>query len=172
MSQNIESLLQESRVFEAPIDFASKAHVASRAAYEEIRRAAAADPEAYWSGIAGALHWFRPWQKVLEWKPPFARWFDGATTNISYNCLDRHVSGGLADKTAILWEGEPGDSRSLSYRELSEEVARFAGALRALGVVKGDRVGIYMPMVPELPIAMLACARIRATHSVVFGGFS
>jgi len=172
MSQNIESQLQETRVFDAPADFAASAHVKSRQEYEEMRRAASADPEAYWAGVASGLHWFRPWHTVLDWKPPFAKWFDGATTNLSHNCLDRHLDGPRRDKTAILWEGEPGDSRSLTYAELHAQVARFAGALRKLGVEKGDRVGIYMPMVPELPIAMLACARIGATHSVVFGGFS
>ena len=172
MSQNIESQLQESRVFEAPADFAAAAHVKSRDEYEEIRRRASADPEAYWAALAGQLHWFKPWDKVLDWRAPFARWFDGGTTNLSYNCLDRHLDGPIRHKTAIQWEGEPGDTRSLTYEELHREVARFAGALRGLGVAKGDRVGIYMPMVPELPIAMLACARIGATHSVVFGGFS
>jgi acetyl-CoA synthetase len=172
MSQNIESLLQESRVFDPPADFAEAARVKSRQEYDRIRREAAADPEGYWAGVAGELDWFRKWTTVLDWKPPFARWFDGGTTNLSHNCLDRHVAAGRGDKVAILWEGEPGDTRSVTYRQLTEEVARFAGALRRLGVGKGDRVGIYMPMVPELPVAMLACARLGATHTVVFGGFS
>jgi acetyl-CoA synthetase len=172
MSQNIESLLQETRVFEPPAEFARQAHVGSAAEYEELRRRAAADPEGYWAELAAQLHWFRRWDRVLDWKPPFAKWFDGGTTNLSYNCLDRHLEAGLGAKTAILWEGEPGDSRRLSYEDLHREVEAFAGALRGLGIVAGDRVGIYMPMVPELPVAMLACARIGATHSVVFGGFS
>jgi acetyl-CoA synthetase len=172
MSQNIESLLQESRLFDPPSDFADAAHVKSRADYDALRKRAADDPEGYWAGLAKELHWFQPWTKVLDWQPPFAKWFDGGTTNLSYNCLDRHLAGPRKNKTAIVWEGEPGDTRSLTYEELHREVARFAGALKKLGVAKGDRVGIYMPMVPELPIAMLACARIGATHSVVFGGFS
>ncbi|HEY2775522.1 MAG TPA: acetate--CoA ligase [Candidatus Binatia bacterium] len=172
MADNIESQLQESRVFAPPASFAATARVGSADEYTEMRRQAAADPEAYWSSIASELTWFQPWTKVLDWKPPFARWFDGATTNLSFNCLDRHLSGPHRTKTAILWEGEPGETRKLTYEELHREVCRFAGALRALGVQKGDRVGIYMPMVPELPVAMLACARIGATHSVVFGGFS
>jgi acetyl-CoA synthetase len=172
MSQNIESLLQESRVFEAPAEFAASARVGSRQEYDRISAAASADPAAYWAGVAGELDWFQEWTTVLDWKPPFARWFDGGTTNLSHNCLDRHVKAGRGDKTAILWEGEPGDTRTITYGELTDQVARFAGALRKLGVRKGDRVGIYMPMVPELPVAMLACARLGATHTVVFGGFS
>ena len=172
MSQNIESLLQESRLFEPPAEFAAAAHVKSRAEYDEIRARASADPEAFWAEVASGLHWFRPWDRVLDWDPPFAKWFDGATTNLSHNCLDRHLSGPRRTKTAILWEGEPGETRALTYEDLHREVVAFAGALRALGVAKGDRVGIYMPMVPELPVAMLACARLGATHSVVFGGFS
>jgi len=172
MSQNIESLLQESRVFEPPAEFAAAARVKSRQDYDRLRSEAAADPEAYWAAVAGELDWFRPWTTVLDWKPPFARWFDGGTTNLSHNCLDRNLAAGRGDKVAILWEGEPGDTRAITYRELTDEVARFAGALRKLGIRKGDRVGIYMPMVPELPIAMLACARLGATHTVVFGGFS
>ena len=172
MSQNIESQLQESRLFEPPSEFVARARISGREAYDELRRSAAADPEAYWAGAARELHWFRPWQTVLEWKAPFAKWFVGGTTNLAYNCLDRHLGGPVGKKTAILWEGEPGDTRTLTYEELHAEVARFAGVLKGLGVASGDRVGIYMPMVPELPIAMLACARIGATHSVVFGGFS
>ncbi len=173
MSENkIESLLHEDRLFEPPAAFAEAAHIKSRADYDRIRADALADPEGFWAGIAGELSWFKGWDRVLDWQPPFARWFVGGTTNISHNCLDRHLDGPRRDKPAILWEGEPGDSRTLTYAELHEEVCRFAGALRGLGVAKGDRVAIYMPMVPELVIAMLACARIGATHSVVFGGFS
>jgi acetyl-CoA synthetase len=172
MSQNIESLLQENRSFEPPSEFAAAARIKGAEEYEGIRRRALEDPESFWAGVASELDWFQPWARVLDWNPPFAKWFDGGTTNISHNCLDRHLAGPRRDKTAIHWEGEPGDTRSLSYAELHAQVAAFAGALRRLGVGKGDRVGIYMPMVPELPIAMLACARIGATHSVVFGGFS
>ena len=172
MSQKIESQLKETRLFPAPPEFAAAAHVKSREEYEALRTQAAADPQAYWAGVASELHWFKSWDTVLDWQPPEARWFEGGTTNISYNCLDRHLFGASRDKVAIEWEGEPGDSRKLTYAELHNEVSQFAGALRALGVKKGDRVGIYMPMVPELPIAMLACARLGATHSVVFGGFS
>ena len=172
MADTIETLLQETRLFEPAAAFAAAARIAGREAYDDLRRRAAADPEGYWADVARELHWFEPWTRVLDWQPPFARWFEGGTTNLAYNCLDRNVERGLGAKTAILWEGEPGDHRTLTYAELRDEVARFAGALKALGVGKGDRVGIYMPMVPELPVAMLACARLGATHTVVFGGFS
>ena len=167
----IESLLKEDRVFEPPAAFAAAAHIKNRHDYDEIRRRALEDPEAFWAGIAADLTWFKGWDRVLEWEPPFAKWFAGATTNLSYNCLDRHLESG-GDKIAIRWEGEPGDRRDISYRELHAEVCLFAGALRRLGVDRGDRVALYMPMIPELPVAMLACARIGATHSIVFGGFS
>ncbi len=170
--KQIESLLQENRLFEPPAELASRAHIKSRKQYDEICERARRDREGFWADIARELHWFRPWDKVLEWSPPFAKWFAGGKTNISYNCLDRHLEGPRRTKTAILWEGEPGDTRTLTYEELHEQVCRFAGALRSLGISAGDRVALYMPMVPELPIAMLACARIGATHSVVFGGFS
>ncbi len=170
--KQIVSLLQENRLFEPPTAFAEKAHIKSREQYDEIRKQALADPEGFWAGVAEELHWFKPWDKVLEWNEPFAEWFVGGTTNLSYNCLDRHLDTHRRTKPAILWEGEPGDRRVLTYEELHREVCRFAGGLRNLGVETGDRVAIYMPMVPELAIAMLACARIGATHSVVFGGFS
>ena len=170
---NIESLLQETRVFEPSNVFAKQAHIASREQYDQLRARAEADPESFWSEIASELHWFEKWDRVLNWEnPPFAKWFEGATTNISYNCLDRHLEGPRANKVALAWEGEPGDRRDLTYADLHAQVCRFAGALARLGVEAGDRVAIYMPMVPELPIAMLACARIGATHSVIFGGFS
>jgi acetyl-CoA synthetase len=130
MSQNIESLLQESRLFDPPPGFAAAAHVKSRAEYDALRKQAAADPEGYWAGIAKQLHWFKPWTQVLDWKPPFAKWFDGGTTNLSYNCLDRHLDGPRRNKTAILWEGEPGDTRTLTYEQLHREVSIFAGALK------------------------------------------
>ncbi|MFQ5478060.1 MAG: acetate--CoA ligase [Candidatus Binatia bacterium] len=170
--KKIESLLREERLFEPPSDFAAKAWIKNRKQYDRIRESAFADPESFWANTASELHWFRRWDKVLEWEIPFAKWFVGGTTNLSYNCLDRHVDSERGAKTAILWEGEPGDRRELSYEELHRDVCVFAGALVRLGIEKGDRVALYMPMVPELPVAMLACARIGATHSIVFGGFS
>jgi acetyl-CoA synthetase len=172
MSDQIQSVLKEGRVFDPPPAFSAAAHVQSAAQLDALRRDAERDPEGFWAGIARELHWFTPWQKVLEWKPPFAEWFVGATTNLCYNCVDRHVEGARRNKAAIIWEGEPGDSRTLTYADLQREVTRFANVLRGLGVQAGDRVGLYLPMIPELAIAMLACARIGATHSVVFGGFS
>ncbi|HIF64843.1 MAG TPA: acetate--CoA ligase [Deltaproteobacteria bacterium] len=171
--KNIESLLHEDRRFEPPVKFASAARVGNREEYDAIRSKAAADPEAFWASIAEELHWFRKWDEVLDWSnPPFAKWFVGAKTNISHNCLDRNLDRGLGDKNAIIWEGEPGDRREISYSELHASVCEFAGALLAKGIKAGDRIALYMPMVPELAIAMLACARIGATHSIVFGGFS
>jgi acetyl-CoA synthetase len=130
------------------------------------------DPEKFWGGIASDLHWFKKWDKVLEWNVPWAKWFVGGQINLSYNCLDRHVQSWRRNKAAIIWEGEPGDSRTLTYQQLLVEVEKFSNVLKGLGVQKGDRVAIYMGMVPELPVAMLACARIGAVHSVIFGGFS
>ena len=170
--KDIESVLQENRVFDPPAEFSAGAHVKSAEDLEEIRRRADEDPEGFWAGIAQELHWFKPWDTVLDWKPPFAKWFDGGTTNISYNCIDRHLDSWRRNKAAIIWEGEPGDSRVLRYADLHREVCKFANVLKGLGVESGDRVGIYMGMVPELAIAMLACARIGAIHSIVFGGFS
>ena len=168
----IDSILQERRVFPPPAAFASRARVKSMAEYEALARRAAEDPDGFWAEIAGELHWQRPWDRVLEWSLPDARWFAGATTNLAYNCLDRHLAGPRRDKPALLWEGEPGDQRRLTYAELHAEVCRAANALVGLGVAAGDRVAIYMPLIPETVVAMLACARIGATHSVVFGGFS
>jgi acetyl-CoA synthetase len=133
---------------------------------------AAADPEGFWAERAADLHWFEPWSQVMDWQPPWVKWFLGGKINASFNCLDRHVQNGGGDKVAYYWEGEPGDERVISYRQLHEEVGRLANGLRSLGVTKGDRVAIYLGMVPELPIAMLACARLGAAHSVVFGGFA
>ena len=169
---NIDSMLQEHRVFPPPAEFSAKAHIKSLEEYERIYAEAAQDPEAFWGKIAQELHWFEPWTKVLEWDAPWAKWFVGGKLNLSYNCLDRHVASDRRDKIAIQWEGEPGDTRTLTYTELLAEVELFANALKDLGVVKGDRVVCYMGMVPELAIAMLACARIGAVHSVIFGGFS
>lgn len=164
----IEALLEENRVFPPGREFTAQANVASAAIYER----AAADPEAFWAEQAEQLDWARKWDRVLAWEPPFAKWFVGGQLNAAYNCLDRHLGTEREHRTAIHWEGEPGDRRSLTYRQLWEEVGRFSNALKSLGVGKGDRVAVYMPMVPELPIALLACARLGAPHTVVFGGFS
>ncbi|HST63465.1 MAG TPA: acetate--CoA ligase [Longimicrobium sp.] len=166
--QTLDSLLQEDRSFPPPPEFAAQANENDRGVYAR----ADADPEAYWAGWAEKLHWFTPWERVLEWNPPYAKWFVGGKLNAAYNCLDRHVEGGRGSKTAMLWEGEPGDKRAYTYAELHREVSRAANALKAMGVKKGDRVAIYLPMIPEAAIIMLACARIGAPHSVVFGGFS
>jgi acetyl-CoA synthetase len=173
-STTIESVLQEQRVFEPPAALAAGAAIGSLEAYRKLADEAQADPDQFWGEAARReLHWFEPFHTVLDWSnPPFARWFEGGTTNLSYNCLDRHLSGPRADKTALIWEGEPGDTRTFTYRQLHAEVCKAANALKALGIGKGDLVALYMPMVPEAAIAMLACARIGAPHSVVFGGFS
>ncbi len=171
-SGNITSILIENRVFKPPVEFACKSHVKSFAQYKRIYNASIKDPEKFWANAARELTWFKKWKKVLQWSPPFAKWFAGARINVSYNCLDRHLENWRRNKAAILWEGEPGDSRTLTYQQLHSEVCRFANVLKRLGVAKGDRVVIYMPLVPELAIAMLACARIGATHSIIFGGFS
>ncbi len=168
----IDSVLQEQRRFDPPREFSAQAHIQSVDEYERLCREAAESPERFWGRIASELHWFRPWDKVLEWDAPWARWFVGGQMNLSYNCLDRNVQNGRAGKVALLWEGEPGEVRTLTYGDLLREVQKFANVLKSLGVKKGDRVAIYMGMTPELPIAMLACARIGAPHSVVFGGFS
>jgi acetyl-CoA synthetase len=170
--QNLDSILREDRVFPPPPEFAAKAHVGSLADYEELYARSIADPEGFWESAAKELHWFAPWTQVLDWNLPWAKWFVGGKINISYNCLDRHVHNGKRDKTAILWEGEPGEVRKLSYGELLIEVQKFANALKSLGIRKGDRVAVYMGMAPELAIAILACARIGAVHSVIFGGFA
>ncbi|HTE55709.1 MAG TPA: acetate--CoA ligase [Kofleriaceae bacterium] len=172
MAGEIESVLQEKRQFPPPAEFASRARVGSMAEYKALARRAEDDPDAFWAEIASELHWFEPWSQVLDWKLPDARWFVGGKTNLAYNCLDRHLDGPRRDKPALVWEGEPGDQRKLTYAELHREVCRFANALVKLGVSAGDRVAIYMPLIPETAIAMLACARVGATHSVVFGGFS
>ncbi len=170
--QNIDSVLQEKRLFRPPEDFSKNAHVKSMADYEALFQKAEKDPEAFWGDIAQELHWFKPWSKVLEWNAPWAKWFVGGETNLSYNCLDRHVQTWRRNKAALIWEGEPGEVRTYTYQQLWLEVQRFANVLKSLGIKKGDRVTIYMGMCPEVVIAMLACARIGATHSVVFGGFS
>lgn len=168
----ITSVLKETRVFPPPAEFAARAHVKSLAEYEELWQRAKNDPEGFWAEHATTLDWYQKWDKVLVWKEPHAQWFAGGKLNACYNCVDRHLTNGRKNKAAIVWEGEPGDSRVLRYQDLHREVCKFANVLKKLGVHKGDRVTIYMPMVPELPIAMLACARIGAAHSVIFGGFS
>ena len=173
MSQvNIDSTLQETRVFPPSPEFSAKAHVKSPEEYNRLFKEAKENPEKFWGGIADELHWFKKWDKVLEWKAPWAKWFLGGQINLSYNCLDRHVQTWRRNKAALIWEGEPGDTRTLTYQQLLTEVQKFANVLKSLGIQKGDRVAIYMGMVPELPVAMLACARIGAVHSVIFGGFS
>lgn len=169
----IESILQEKRLFPPTREFAQNAHIKSLADYQQLYAQARANPQEFWAKLAATeLEWFQKWETVLDWQPPFAQWFVGGKINISYNCLDRHLTTWRRNKAALIWEGEPGDSRTLTYAQLHREVCQFANVLKQLGVKKGDRVGIYMPMIPEAAIAMLACARIGAPHSVVFGGFS
>jgi acetyl-CoA synthetase len=168
LSETISTLLDENRKFPPPAEFVAKANVSDPSVYAQ----AASDPIAFWEGWAKELDWFQPWHTALEWNRPNAKWFVGGKLNATYNCVDRHALGARKDKIAMIAEGEPGDVRKITYGELQREVSKLANALKALGVQKGDRVSIYMPMVPELPMAMLACARIGAAHSVVFGGFS
>ena len=163
----LDVLLHEERTFDPPAEFAAAANASDPKIYDEGE-----DLEAFWASWARELHWFEPWDQVLEWTPPYAKWFVGGKLNACYNCIDRHLDGPRRHKTALLWEGEPGDRRSYTYQELYHEVARFANVLKELGVEKGDRVAIYLPMIPEAAFAMLACARLGAPHSVVFGGFS
>jgi acetyl-CoA synthetase len=172
MSQSIDSILKESRVFQPSPEFSKQAHIKSLEQYEQLYQEAEENPEAFWGRIAEELHWFRKWDRVLEWNSPWAKWFEGGLINLSYNCLDRHVATWRRNKAAIIWEAEPGEVRTLTYQQLLLEVSKFANVLKSLGIKKGDTVAIYMGMTPELPIAMLACARIGAAHSVVFGGFS
>jgi len=171
---DIESVLHENRVFKPAKEFSADAHIKSMAGYEALCRRAQADPDRFWAELAQEmLSWQQPWTRVLDWSnPPFAKWFVGGKLNVSVNCLDRHLTSARRNKAAILWEGEPGDRRTLTYQELYYEVCRFANALKKRGLKKGDCVGIYMPMVPEAAVAMLACTRLGITHSVVFGGFS
>jgi len=171
-SGNITSVLKETRSFKPSADFSSKAHVKSMADYEKLWNASVQDPEKFWAQQAEDLLWKQKWSKVLEWNEPHAKWFVDGKMNVSANCLDRHLDGPRNNKAAIIWEGEPGDSRILTYQMLHREVCKFANALKNIGAKAGDRITIYMPMIPEAAIAMLACARIGATHSVIFGGFS
>ena len=171
-SGSIVNVMKEERLFPPPAEFAAKARIGSMEQYQRMWDEADADIEAFWGKFGGELHWFEPYTKVLQWDCPFATWFVGGKTNVSYNCLDAHLGTPREDKIAYIWEGEPGDVRKITYKELHREVCKFANVLKKLGIKKGDRVAMYMPMVPELAIAMLACARIGAVHSVVFAGFS
>jgi len=178
-TQAIESSMHENRIFPPDPKWAGRAWIKSRQQYEEMYRQSIEQPDQFWAQIAGELAWFRPWDSVMEWKLPNAKWFLGGKLNVAYNCLDRQIEKCLGDKTAILWEGEPeadsgkgGEIRRISYNDLLKQVCRFANGLKKLGIGKGTRVTIYMPMVPEAVVAMLACARLGAPHSVIFGGFS
>jgi len=168
----IHSFLKEARLFPPPPAFSDKAHIKSLEEYREIYDRSIADPERFWAEQAETLTWQEKWHTVLDWQAPFAQWFVGGKLNLSENCLDRHATTWRKNKAAIIWEGEPGEIRVVTYGELLREVCKFANVLKSLGVSKGDRVGIYLPMIPEAAVAMLACARIGAVHSVVFGGFS
>jgi acetyl-CoA synthetase len=172
MHDNIESHLIEKRVFKPAPGFSSKARIKSLAQYRKLYRESIRQPAKFWTREAMELVWHAPWKKILEWKPPFAKWFVGGKLNVSENCLDRHLDGPRRNKAAIIWQGEPGDQRTLTYQQLHREVCRFANVLKRNNIKKGDRVIIYLPNIPEAAIAMLACARIGAVHSVVFGGFS
>ena len=169
---NMESLLRENRVFPPPAEFAANAHVKSLADYEAMYQRSIEQPEDFWADAAAELDWFEPWTRVLDWQVPLAKWFVGGKLNLSHNCVDRHALGARRHKVALLWEGEPGEVRRITYGDLHIEVQRFANVLKSMGIRKGDRVAIYMGMAPELAIALLACARIGAVHSVIFGGFA
>jgi acetyl-CoA synthetase len=168
VERDLEVLLKDEEVFEPPEEFVKQANLSDPAVYEQAEQ----DFEAWWEGWAKELDWFEPWETVLEWNPPWAKWFKEGKLNVSHNCLDRHVDAGRGERVAYHWVGEDGDTRDITYAELLDMTKRFANVLKSLGVEKGDVVGIYMPMLPETPAAMLACARIGATHNVVFGGFS
>ena len=168
VERTIEALLQERRTFAPPEDFVEQANLNDLSVYAEAER----DPEAWWASQAERLDWFQRWDAVMEWEPPITSGSSAGRLNASHNCLDRHIESSNGDRVAYHWIGEPGEKRTITYRDLHEEVCKLANALKDLGVAKGDRVAIYMPMIPELPAAMLACARIGAAHSVVFGGFS
>ena len=168
----IVNVMKEERLFPPPKEFVAKARINSMKQYEKMWREADEDPEGFWGKLAGELHWFKPYTKVLEWNMPFAKWFVGGQTNVSYNCLDVHLHTHRRNKAAFIWEGEPGDVRVLTYEMLHREVCKFANVLKKMGIRQGDVVAMYLPMVPELAIAMLACARIGAIHSVVFAGFA
>ena len=168
----IESVLSEGRIFPPPAEFSAQAHIKSFEEYERIYDEAAKSPEEFWASAAESLHWFKKWNRILEWNEPFAKWFVGGTLNVSYNCLDRHLETYRRNKAAFIWEGETGEIRTITYGQLHADVCKFANVLKKLGIERGDRVALYMPLIPELATAMLACARIGATHTVIFGGFS
>ncbi|MBC7171341.1 MAG: AMP-binding protein, partial [Polyangiaceae bacterium] len=170
--ETIKSVSRESRVFAPSDEFAAAARIQSREQYDTLYRQSLEDPEGFWREQAKEFFFYERADRVLSWEAPHARWFEGATTNLATNCLDRHVDAGLGEKVALIWEGEPGEVRKLTYRELTVEVSKLANALLGLGVERGDRVGVYMGMVPEAAISMLACARIGAVHTVIFGGFA
>ncbi|AEU35590.1 acetate--CoA ligase [Granulicella mallensis] len=172
LNENFESLMREDRVFPPPAAFAARARIGSEAEYERMYKRSIEAPEEFWAEAAAELEWFTPWTKVLEGSGPHAKWFTGGKLNLSHNCVDRHAKAARKDKVALLWEGEPGEVRRLTFAELHVEVQKFANVLKSLGVKKGDRVAVYMGMSPELAIALLACARIGAVHSVIFGGFA
>ncbi|NUQ30801.1 MAG: acetate--CoA ligase, partial [Acidobacteriaceae bacterium] len=169
---SFDSLLRENRVFSPNAEFAARAHIKTREQYDAMYRRSIEQPEEFWADAAREIDWFEPWTKVLEWEQPWAKWFVGGKLNLSHNCVDRHVLGSRAQKPAIIWEGEPGEVRTLTFAELLTEVQLAASMLKEAGVQKGDRVAIYMGMCPELAIALLACARIGAVHNVIFGGFA
>ncbi|NCX99794.1 MAG: acetyl-coenzyme A synthetase, partial [Planctomycetia bacterium] len=169
----VASVMNEVRVFPPPAEFSARSRIGSLEDYKRLYAAAASDPVSFWDERAKALPWMTPYTQVLDWRPPVANWFTGGTTNASVACLDAQIAAGKGEKTAIVWVGEPtGERRTFTYRELHAEVCRFAAGLESLGIKPGDVVSIYMPMTPELVIAMLACARVGAVHSVIFGGFS
>ena len=173
--KTITSMMEERRKFPPPREFSEKAYIKSLEDYQKLYKRSIEDPEGFWDEQAQNLEWFKKWDKVMDYSfkdPLYIKWFQGGKTNVSVNCLDRHLKNGRRNKAAIIWEGEPGDTRTYTYQQLYSEVCKFANVLKKKGVKKGDRVTIYMPMIPELPIAMLACVRIGAMHSIVFGGFS
>lgn len=170
--ENITSVLEENRLFFPSKEFSNNAFIKSMAQYKKMYKESILNPEKFWGEIADELHWFKIWKRVKQWNSPNAKWFIGGKTNLCYNCVDRHLTTWRRNKAAIIWEGEPGETRILTYQTLYRDVCKFANVLKQLGIQKGDRVAVYMGMVPELAIAILACARIGAVHSVVFGGFS
>src|SRR5579862_7933409 len=172
MSTNIESHLIENRVFKTAKEFVKKARIQSLAQYKKMWEESIKKPDKFWAREAAELKWNKKWLKVLDWQEPFAKWFVGGKLNVSENCLDRHLDGPHKNKAAIIFEGEPGERRVITYQQLHRDVCRFANVLKRNKIKKGDRVIIYMPMIPEAAVAMLACARLGITHSVVFGGFS
>lgn len=171
-TSTLTSLSKEKRIFKPKEPFSGRAYIKSMAQYKKMYNESVRNPEKFWSNIAQDLYWFKRWKKVLEWKIPHSKWFVGGKTNIAYNCLDQHLSSWRRNKAAIIWEGENGDTATWTYQQLHTQVCKFGNVLKMLGVKKGDRVCIYLPMIPELAVAMLACARIGAIHSIVFGGFS